>query len=66
MSEAVNVREGATTYRMKACDISQGGLKVEGDTPLPSGSHVVVKHRGDRAATRRGAMDRRTADGDYL
>jgi hypothetical protein len=46
VSEAVNVREGATTYRMKACDISQGGLKVEGDTPLPSGSHVVVSIAG--------------------
>ena len=36
------VREGATTYRMRACDISQGGIKVETLTILPRGSDVVV------------------------
>ena len=36
------VREGATTYRMRACDISQGGIKVESLTILPRGSDVVV------------------------
>jgi hypothetical protein len=36
------VREGASTYRMRTCDISQGGLKVETLTVLPRGSDVVV------------------------
>lgn len=36
------VREGAATYRMRACDISQGGIKVESLTILPRGSDVVV------------------------
>jgi hypothetical protein len=45
VSETISVREGATTFRMKLCDISQGGLKVEGAS-LPSGSHVVVSIAG--------------------
>jgi hypothetical protein len=36
------VRDGVTTYRMHACDISQGGLKLETVTILPRGSDVVV------------------------
>ena len=36
------VRKGASTYRMRTCDISQGGLKVETMTILPRGSDVVV------------------------
>lgn len=36
------VREGASTYRMRTCDISQGGLKVETMTILPTGCDVVV------------------------
>jgi len=36
------IREGATTYRMRTCDISQGGVKVETMTILPRGSDVVV------------------------
>ncbi len=36
------VREGANTYRMHACDISQGGIKLETLTILPRGSDVVV------------------------
>lgn len=36
------VREGATSYRMKVCDISQGGVKLETQTILPRGSDVVV------------------------
>jgi hypothetical protein len=46
INETVSVREGATTYRLKLCDISQGGLKVEGDTALANGSHVVVTIAG--------------------
>ncbi|GAC1578336.1 MAG: hypothetical protein NVS3B5_10930 [Sphingomicrobium sp.] len=36
------VREGASTYRMRTCDISQGGIKVETMTILSTGSDVVV------------------------
>ena len=46
VNEAVSVREGATTYRMKVCDISQGGHQGRGRRSLPSGSHVVVTIAG--------------------
>ena len=36
------VREGATTYRIHARDISQGGIKLETLTMLPRNSDVVV------------------------
>ncbi len=36
------VREGATAHRMRACDVSQGGIKLETLTILPRGSDVVV------------------------
>ncbi len=36
------VRDGTTTYRMHACDISQGGIKLETATILPRGTDVVV------------------------
>ncbi len=42
----VTLREGATTYRMRVCDISQGGLKVQCETRLTSGSDVVVTLAG--------------------
>jgi hypothetical protein len=42
----VTVREGATTHRMRVCDISQGGVKVQCETPLPVGSDVVVTLAG--------------------
>lgn len=35
-------REGATTYRMHARDISQGGIKLETSAILPRNSDVVV------------------------
>ncbi len=38
----VTVREGASIYRMRARDISQGGLKVQGEARLTQGSNVVV------------------------
>jgi hypothetical protein len=38
----VTLREGASTYRLRLCDISQGGLKVQCDTRLEPGSDVVV------------------------
>ena len=40
------VREGATSYRMRACDISQGGIKLEAVTILPTGADVVVSLAG--------------------
>lgn len=42
----VTVRDGASTYRLRACDVSQGGLKVDCDTPIESGSEVVVTLSG--------------------
>ncbi|MCY7339171.1 MAG: PilZ domain-containing protein [Sphingomonas bacterium] len=38
----VTVRDGAMTYRLKTCDISQGGLKVQGETIIAPGSDVVI------------------------
>ncbi|MFC7536916.1 PilZ domain-containing protein [Sphingomonas sp. GCM10030256] len=42
----VVVREGAFPYRMRACDISQGGIKVECNQPLEAGTDVVVSLAG--------------------
>lgn len=38
----VTVRDGAMTYRLRTCDISQGGLKVQGETIMAPGTDVVV------------------------
>lgn len=38
----VTLREGASTYRVRTCDISQGGLKVQCETTIAPGSDVVV------------------------
>jgi hypothetical protein len=38
----VGVREGANSLRVKACDISQGGIKVASETYFEPGSDVVV------------------------
>jgi hypothetical protein len=40
------VREGANQYRVRASDISQGGIRVESDAPLPERAHVVVSIGG--------------------
>ena len=40
------LREGASTYRMRACDISQGGLKLIGETVIPVASDIVVSLPG--------------------
>ncbi len=40
------VREGAASYRMRVCDVSQGGVKVETATILAKGSDVVVSLPG--------------------
>lgn len=42
----VSVRDGATTYRMRACDISQGGIKVESRSAMTPGTAVVVSLPG--------------------
>lgn len=39
---AALIREGATTRRIHARDISQGGLKLLCEAPLPKGAEVVV------------------------
>lgn len=36
------VREGASTFRMLACDVSQGGIKVATSVVMPRGADVVV------------------------
>lgn len=38
----VTLREGASTWRMRACDISQGGLKLQSETAVAPGTEVVV------------------------
>ena len=40
------LRDGASTYRMRACDISQGGLKLIGETVIPVASDIVVSLPG--------------------
>lgn len=40
------LREGASTYRMRVCDVSQGGLKIRCETRLVPGSDVVVTLAG--------------------
>jgi hypothetical protein len=36
------VRMGARVVGVNTCDISQGGVKIESDVPLPPGAEVVV------------------------
>lgn len=40
------LREGASTYRMRVCDVSQGGLKIRCETRLSPGSDVIVTLAG--------------------
>ena len=42
----ITLREGASTYRVRACDISQGGLKIRCEAPLALDSEVVVTLTG--------------------
>jgi hypothetical protein len=42
----VTLREGAITYRLRTCDVSQGGLKVQCEASLPVDSDVVVTLEG--------------------
>jgi hypothetical protein len=36
------LRDGANLLRVRVCDISQGGLKVESQTIVPRGNDVIV------------------------
>ena len=36
------IREGANVYRVQACDISQGGIKIQAEASLPIGADIVV------------------------
>jgi hypothetical protein len=36
------LRDGANALRVRACDISQGGIKIECETLLPQGADVIV------------------------
>lgn len=38
----VTVRDGAMIFRLKTCDISQGGMKLQSETVIPTGNEVVV------------------------
>lgn len=40
------LRDGANTLRVRTCDISQGGMKVECTTILPQGADVIVSLPG--------------------
>ena len=42
----IQVRQGASTYRLRACDISQGGVKVEAGHELSVDAEVVVSLPG--------------------
>ncbi|MEQ7872478.1 PilZ domain-containing protein [Sphingomonas sp. ASV193] len=45
-STFATVREGASVYRFRACDISQGGMKLQSETVLPPNSDIVVTMSG--------------------
>ena len=38
----ITLRDGASIYRLRACDISQGGIKVRSEAKVARGSEVVV------------------------
>lgn len=40
------IRDGAATYRMRVCDVSQGGVKLETETILPRSTDVLVSLPG--------------------
>jgi hypothetical protein len=40
------LRDGANILRVRACDISQGGAKVECETPVPQGADIVISLPG--------------------
>ena len=38
----VTIREGANVFRVQACDISQGGVKIRTESVLPIGADIIV------------------------
>jgi hypothetical protein len=40
------VRDGANVYRLRVCDVSQGGMKVEGDPQIEHGCDLSVSLPG--------------------
>jgi len=40
------LRDGANVLRVRACDISQGGVKIECETPVPQGADIVISLPG--------------------
>ena len=46
VESVATLREGASTYRMRVCDVSQGGLKIRCETRLTPGSDVVITLAG--------------------
>ena len=56
------LREGASTYRVRLCDISQGGLKIHCEAPIECDSQVVVTLPG--VAPQPASV--RWVDGNYL
>jgi hypothetical protein len=41
-SAYATLRDGANVLRVKVCDISQGGLKIQSETILSAGSDIVI------------------------
>lgn len=37
-----NLRDGANVLRVRVCDISQGGVKIECQTILPQGADIII------------------------
>ena len=46
VNSVVTLREGASSWRVRVCDISQGGLKLQCEMGLAPGSDVVVTLAG--------------------
>jgi len=42
IESVVTVREGASVFRLRTCDVSQGGMKLSCEAPIAAGSGVVV------------------------
>jgi hypothetical protein len=43
------IREGANVLRVRACDISQGGIKIQTETIFQTGADIVVTLPGMEA-----------------
>ena len=60
------LRDGANVLRVRACDISQGGVKIECETLLPQGTDVIVTLPGLPVPSRDRLLDRRRLYRDHL